>query len=298
MTFRSIRSYSSLFKDAGRGWARDDVPSMAAALAFHAVLSLAPLLIILVGVISILFGNDAVENEIVTQLHESIGEKASIAVQTVIRSTHESRAANIAAGSGSLLLLVIFASGVFQQLIISLNRIWGKNPSRKHGVSKMIIWTIRRHLFAFLMVVCLGVWLYASILFGALTVIPEKLLLESFPEVAGFLPRIPMLLSPFVLTFLLAILFKVIPNLKIDWSDVWFGAAFTSVLFLISERLIEVYLQRTIVTSLYGAAGSLVILLLWVYWSAMVFLFGAELARAYAERFGSRKDLAVTPEKG
>ena len=142
------------------------------------------------------------------------------------------------------------------------------------------------------MVLCLGVWLYASILFGALTVIPEKLLLESFPEVAGFLPHIPMILSPFILTLLFATLYKVIPNIRIRWTDVWFGAAFTSVLFLISEKLIEVYLRRTIVASFYGAAGSIVILLLWVYWSAMIFLFGAELARSYADRFGSRKGLA------
>ena len=294
MTFRWIRSYSALLKNAGRSWVRDDVPSMAAALAFHAILSLAPLLIVLVGIISILFGSSTVENEIVTQLHESIGERASIAVQAVIRSAQESRSANIAAGSGSLLLLIIFATGVFQQLIISLNTIWGKDTDRKHGFSKKVVWILKRHLFAFLMVVCLGIWLYTSILFEALTVIPEKLLLESFPEVAGFLPKIPMLLSPFVLTLLFAILFKVIPNVKIKWTDVWFGAAFTSILFFISEKLIEIYLQKTIVTSLYGAAGSLVILLLWVYWSAMIFLFGAELARSYAERFGSRKDLATT----
>ncbi len=290
-----FRSYSLLFKDAGKSWIRDDIPSMAAALAFRAILSLAPLLILLVGVISMLMGTDTVESEIVTQLHDSIGERASLAVQSVIRSAQESRSANIAAGSGSLLLLIIFASGVFHQLIISLNTIWGKHTERKQGFYKKMIWMIRRHLFAYMMVLCLGVWLYVSILFGALTVIPEKLLLESFPEVAGILPHIPTLLSPFILTLLFAILYKVIPNIKIRWADVWFGAAFTSVLFLISEKLIEVYLRRTIVASFYGAAGSLVILLLWVYWSAMVFLFGAELARAYTQRFGSWKKLADGP---
>ncbi|MBN2072294.1 MAG: YihY/virulence factor BrkB family protein [Candidatus Krumholzibacteriota bacterium] len=286
-----IKSFFSLFRDTAKSCFRDDVPSMAAALAYHAILSLAPLLIVIVGVVSMLFGTEAVENEIVIQLRDSIGEKASLAIQSIIRSTQESRSANIAAGSGSLLLLIIFSTGVFQQLILSLNTIWGRDVDRSQGLLRKLIQILRSNFFAFLMVIGLGLSLYTSLVMKTLTVIPEKLLLESFPEVAGFLPRIPDLLSPLILTLLFATLFKVIPNIRIKWGDVWFGAAFTSILFVVSEKLIEMYLQKTIVTSLYGAAGSIIILLLWVYWSAMIFLFGAELARSYAERFGSRRDI-------
>jgi len=238
-----------------------------------------------------LIGTDSVESEIVVQLRESIGEKASIAVQSVIRSAQESKRANIAAGSGSVLLLIIFSTGVFQQLIISLNSIWGKDIERRHGFLKKLRWFLKRNFFAFLMVIGLGLWLYTSLVMKTLTMLPEKLLLESFPEVANFLPRIPTLLSPVILALLLAILFKVIPNVRIRWSDVWFGAFFTSIIFVISEKILEFYLQKTIVTSLYGAAGSLVILLLWVYWSAMIFLFGAELVKTYALIFGSRSKI-------
>lgn len=288
MRLMLIRNLPGIFKDAVKGSVDHDIPAMASALAYHAILSLAPLLIVILGAVSMIFGADAVESEVVEVLKESVGPKAAAAIQSVINSTRQSTRESWAIGSSSVILLVIFSTGVFKQLIGSLNSIWGLDSTARRGVRGGLLRMIRRHLLAFLMLIALGLWLYVSLLVKTLTVIPDKLFLESFPEVARFWPHIPEILAPVVLTMLFAVLFKFLPDARIRWHDVWFGAAVTAVLLVISEKVIAYYLQKTIVTSLYGAAGSLIILLLWVYWTAVVFLFGAESARSYTERLGSR----------
>lgn len=147
---------------------------------------------------------------------------------------------------------------------------------------------IRRHFIAFLMLIGLGLWLYLSLISKTMTAVPETILFESFPWLAGFMPHLPFLLAPVIFTLVIAVFFRILPDATIKWHDVWFGAAVTAILLIIGEKAIAFYLQKTIVSSLYGAAGSLIIILLWVYWSANVFLFGVETARAYSEMFGSR----------
>jgi membrane protein len=287
MLMKRIRSLPGIFRDAAFGWASDDVPAMSAAIAYHAILSLAPLLIILLGTISMIFGADAVENELLIQIELSVGSRAAMAVKSVMDNTRQTTSEAVAVGGSSLLLLIIFSTGVFKQLIGSLNMIWGLADDARKGFRGGVLRMIRRHLLAFLMLIGLVIWLYLLLISRTLTIIPEKLILESFPKSAGYMPHIPVLFSPILFTFIFAILYRVLPDRHIPWSDVWFGAAFTAILSVITEKLIGIYLQKTIVTSLYGAAGSLIIVLLWIYWSAVVFLFGAELTRAYAKRLGS-----------
>lgn len=287
MALRRIRTVLGIFKDAAFGWADDDVPAMAAAIAYHAILSLAPLLIVLIGTISMIFGADTVENEVVAQVETSVGVKAADAIRSVIQTTRYGTKGTVAIGGSSLALLILFSTGVFKQLIGSLNSIWGLSDDARRGFRGGILRMIRRHFIAFLMLLALALWLYLLLISRTLTIFPDKLLIESFPEMVDFMPHIPMLVSPIIFTFVFALLFAVLPDRKIPWGDVWFGAAFTAILTVITEKLIGLYLQKTIVTSLYGAAGSVIVILLWIYWTAVVFLFGAELARAYSKRCGS-----------
>ncbi|MCK4539300.1 MAG: YihY/virulence factor BrkB family protein [Candidatus Krumholzibacteria bacterium] len=295
---KRLRSFSGIFRDAAFNWVSDDVPAMSAAIAYHAILSLAPLLIVLLGTVSMIVGSDAVEQELLVQIELSVGPRAAMAVKSVMDSTRQSTSEAVALGGSSLILLIIFSTGVFKQLIGSLNLIWGLADNARKGFRGGVLRMIRRHLLAFLMLIGLALWLYLLLISRTLTIIPEKLILESFPKSAGYMPHIPVFLSPIIFTFIFAVLYRVLPDRHIPWNDVWFGAAFTALLSVITEKLIGFYLQKTIVTSLYGAAGSLIIVLLWIYWSAVVFLFGAELARAYAHRLGSLSDgpAAETPK--
>ncbi len=298
MLMKRLRSFSGIFRDAAFNWVSDDVPAMSAAIAYHAILSLAPLLIVLLGTVSMIVGSDAVEQELLVQIELSVGPRAAMAVKSVMDSTRQSTSEAVALGGSSLILLIIFSTGVFKQLIGSLNLIWGLADNARKGFRGGVLRMIRRHLLAFLMLIGLALWLYLLLISRTLTIIPEKLILESFPKSAGYMPHIPVFLSPIIFTFIFAVLYRVLPDRHIPWNDVWFGAAFTALLSVITEKLIGFYLQKTIVTSLYGAAGSLIIVLLWIYWSAVVFLFGAELARAYAHRLGSLSDgpAAETPK--
>ncbi|MBU8922866.1 MAG: YihY/virulence factor BrkB family protein [Bacteroidales bacterium] len=291
MLMKRLRSFSGIFKDAAYGWVNDDVPAMSAAIAYHAILSLAPLLIVLLGTISMIFGAEAVENELLVQIELSVGPRAAMAVKSVMDNTRQTTSEAVAVGGSSLILLIIFSTGVFKQLIGSLNVIWGLADDARKGFRGGVLRMIRRHMLAFLMLIGLALWLYLLLISKTLTIIPEKIILESFPKSAGYMPQVPVLLSPVLFTFIFAILYRVLPDRHIPWKDVWFGAAFTALLSVITEKLIGFYLQKTIVTSLYGAAGSLIIVLLWIYWSAVVFLFGAELARAYAHRLGSLRQI-------
>ncbi|HSG29741.1 MAG TPA: YihY/virulence factor BrkB family protein [Candidatus Krumholzibacterium sp.] len=287
MILGKIRTFLGIFKDAAYGWADDDVPAMAAAIAYHAILSLAPLLIVLIGTISLIFGADTVESEVVTQIETAVGPKAADAVRSIIQATERSTRETVAVGGSSLALFLLFSTGVFKQLIGSLNSIWGLSDDARRGFTGGILRMIRRHFLAFLMLISLALWLYLLLISRTLTIFPEKLFIESFPEMVDFMPHIPLLVSPIIFTLVFAVLFAVLPDRKIPWSDVWFGSAFTAILTVITEKLIGLYLQKTIVTSLYGAAGSVIIVLLWIYWTAVVFLFGAELAKAYSKRCGS-----------
>lgn len=260
---------------------------MAAALSYTAILSLAPLLILLVGAFSMIFGADAVENEIVIQIQNAVGERAAQAVRSIIHSAEIGTRRTIAIGGGTFVLLIIFASGVFQRLILSLNAIWGIPPEKRRGIKHGILRLIRRRTLAFAMVIILGLWLYFSLAMSALKTIPEGFLLETFPSAEKVLPHIPLIISPIIFSVLFALLYKLLPDAKVEWRYVWFGAIVTGILFVISNKVIAFYLQKTIVASFYGAAGSLIVVLLWVYWSAMIFLFGAELSKACSLVYGS-----------
>ena len=262
------------------------MPSMSASLAFHALLSMAPLLLVLVALFQLVLSNDAVEAQILTQVGRSLGSEAAEGVRIVLQNAVRGRSNAIFIGGGSIVMLLVFSAGFFRQLIHSLNVVW-RVHEEKTGVTSGIIRLVRGHFLAFGMVICIGIYLYASMLVKAIAIIPEQALLRAFPSAAGFVAQLPRFIAPAILFVLFMLVFMILPARRISWRDVWPGSILTTVLFVACYRLIQLYLQRTAVTSYYGAAGSFIVILLWIYWSAMIFLFGAEFAKAYAERYGT-----------
>jgi membrane protein len=146
---------------------------------------------------------------------------------------------------------------------------------------------VRTHFLAFVMLVCVALYLYISVLANAVKVVRAEHFIQTVPGLERLLPRLPQLIMPVALFFLFMLIFRILPARRIAWKDVWCGALVTTALFWVINRVILFYLQRTAVSSIYGAAGSFVILLLWVYWSAMIVLYGAEFAKVCAERYGT-----------
>ncbi len=284
-----IGEFTGLFKEAGRNFARNNMSSMAAALAFNALLSLAPLLFVLVGVFRLLVGVDAVEQQIISQVGDSLGPEAVQAVRLLLNNMATSRSEALAVGGGTIVLLIIFSTGFFQQLIQALNVVWKVREAQegRKGFLGGILQYIRTHFFAFLMLVCIGLYLYASVLMSAVSVAQGRHLVRAMPVLEQLLLRLPHLIGPIALFPLFVLVFRVLPARRIAWKDVWCGALVTTVLFWVINRVIVYYLQHAAVSSFYGAAGSFVVLLLWVYWAAMIVLYGAEFTKAWAERYGT-----------
>jgi membrane protein len=286
-TFSRIGEFMGLFHDAGRNFLRNNMPSMAAALAYNALLSLAPLLFVLVAVFRVLAGVDAVEQQIISQVGDSLGPKAVPAVRLLLNNMAANRPPTFAVGGGTILLLIIFATGAFKQLIQSLNVVWKVHEEGRQGFLGGILRLIRTHFFAFLILVCIGLYLYVSVLLSAMRAIQGQHLVQSVPILHRIMPGLPHFIGAIALFPLFMIVFRVLPARRIAWKDVWCGALVTTVLFWVINRVILYYLQHTAAASFYGAVGSFVIVLLWVYWASMIVLYGAEFAKAWAGRYGT-----------
>lgn len=282
-----MKSFWLLIKTTFNSWNDDYASSMGAALAFYTLFSIAPLLLIVLSIIGFVFGLEAARGEITGQLQSLMGEQGAMAVQALLQNVNKPKEGVIATIVGVVLLLV-GATSVFGELQSSLNRIWCA-PERPKLNS--LIALIREKLLSFGMILGIGFILMVSLLFSAaLSAIglwwsPQFkewiLLLNIFNIVFGFL----------VTTAMFALIYKLMPSVRIRWGEVWLGAVITAILFTIGKFLIGLYIGRSTIASGFGAAGSLVALLVWVYYSAQVFLLGAEFTWAYSNIYGSRKDL-------
>jgi membrane protein len=262
----------TLFRDAAFRWSEHNAPRLGAALAFYTVLSLAPLLVILVAVCGFVFGAQAVTGELFWQIHSTVGDEGAKLVQTLVKTAHRPATGVIATGFG-IVMLFAGASAVFVELRDTLNYIWGAPGANNSG-----IWTaVRRRFYSFAIVLGIGLLLMVSITFSA---IMQHFLLFAAPV----LEAMNVLLTFLATSFLFALIYRVIPEVRVDWEDVAIGSLLTATLFAVGRFLIGLYLGKASVGSAYGAAGSLVVLLVWVYYSSQVFLYGAELTRLYADR--------------
>jgi len=274
-----------LLKSSFANWFNANTPRLGAALAYYTVLSLAPLLIVVVGIAGMVFGRQAAEGQIVWQIEGLVGHRAAEAVQGMVRQAFAPEAGLVAAIVGVVVLL-FGASGVFMELRGSLNTVWGVETSGS-------LWAlIRERFFSFAMVLAIGFLLLVSLVVSTALAAAGKFLGAWLPVSAPLLELANLALSFVVTTVLFALLYKVVPEAPIAWRDVWIGAAVTALLFSVGKLVIGLYLGRASIGSAYGAAGSVVVILVWVYYSAQVFFLGAGFTRAFAERHGSRAPAA------
>lgn len=272
-----------LIKATFSEWSADKASRLAAALAYYTIFSLAPLLIIVIAVAGFVFGEQAARGEVVNQIEGLVGSQGAEAVQTMIENAGASKSTGIVATIIGLATLIFGATGVFAQLQDALNTVWGVEAKSGGG----IMGTIKNRLLSFTMVLGIGFLLLVSLAVSAALSGLSNYLNSVMPGSDLIWQILNFVISFSVVTLLFALIFKVLPDVEIDWSDVWMGAIITALLFTIGKFLIGLYLGRSSVSSTYGAAGSLVVLLLWIYYSAQILLLGAEFTQVYANSYGS-----------
>ncbi|MDQ2900497.1 MAG: YihY/virulence factor BrkB family protein [Acidobacteriota bacterium] len=264
-------------KETFEKWNDHDAPRLGAALAFYSILSLAPLVMIAIAIVSLIFGRDAAQSEIGAQLSATIGQSGADAVKTMLASSHKASSGTVASIIG-IATLLLGASGVCGELRASLNKIWDAKPTDGSGIMGMI----KERSFAFGMVLAVGFLLLVSMVVSAALATLGKFAGGLLPIPAAALEILNFAVSFGVITLLFALIYKYVPSVDIDWKDVWIGAIATALLFTIGKFLIGLYLAKAGVGSAYGAAGSLVAVIVWVYYSAQIFFFGAEFTQVYA----------------
>ena len=275
--------YLEVFKLAYAEWTEDEATRLGAALAFYTALSIAPLLVVLIAVIGMALGEEAARGQVVSEIGGLVGTETAQSIEGAIEHARQPATGTIAAIL-SLITLILGASGVVAELKSSLNRIWDVKVVDAGG----ILGIVKQRLFSFAMVLGIGFVLLVSLALSALLAGVGKFFKDFLPLPEPVLHGANLLLSFVVITALFGVIYKYLPDVEVAWSDVLKGAAFTAVLFVIGKFLLGLYLGKAGVGSAYGAAGSLVVLLVWVYYSAQIFFFGAEVTQVYANMYGSR----------
>lgn len=280
-----IARFRLLINKSIGSWLDDYAPSMGAAIAFYTLFSIAPLLIIAIAVAGLFFGEEAARGEIVEQIRDLIGEEGAAAVQALLKSAKEP-AQDIVATLISLATLAIGATTVFAELQSALDRIWRVSaPVRENGLWALL----RARLLSFGLVLGLGFLLLVSLVLSAVIAAFGRWSSGFFEDREMLLHVINFSVSFTITTALFSMIYKYMPRARIAWRDVLVGAAVTGLLFELGKILIGLYLGKTSVASGFGAAGSLVVLLMWVYFSAQIFLLGAEFTWVYSHEYGSRR---------
>ena len=286
-----MRAVLAIVRRAFSDWRKDNAGRLGAALSYYTLFSLAPLLIVAIAVAGFFFGREAAQGQIVAQIQGLVGDAGARAVQEMIENSRQP-AAGIWATIIGVITLLLGATGAFTELKSALNIVWDVKDEGG-GIGAML----RGRLWAFAMVLAVGFLLLVSLLISAAVAAAD-----GFFEWIGIPPALVHLVNAassfVVITVLFALLFKFLPDTEVAWRDVWLGAVITSGLFTVGKTLIGLYLGRSSVASVYGAAGSVVVLVVWVYYAAQIFFFGAEVTQAYAHHHGSRRHerRALVPE--
>ena len=289
----SFKGMIEVFKNSFSGFSDDKVTKLSASLAYYTVFSMAPLLIVIISLCSLLLGREAVEGKIYGQLAGFVGSDTAKSLQDIIKNASIAGKGKLAVIIGAITLLV-GATTVFAEIQDSINMIWGLKPKPKKGWLKLI----QNRFLSFSVIASLGFLLLVSL--GVTTLIDgfSKRLQGYFPQVTivvFYIVNLAITLA--VITLIFGVIFKVLPDAKIKWKDILAGAIATALLFMLGKFGISFYISKSNVGSTYGAAGSLVVLLLWIYYSSIILYFGAEFTKAYAVKYGSEihpNDYAVT----
>jgi membrane protein len=286
-----------LFVKAGKAWVDDFAPSMGAAISYYTVFSLAPLLIIVIAMAGAVFGREAVQGLIVEQLSGLLGQQGASLIQTLVASASNTEKGLIA-GLISLFVLIVGATTVFAELQSALDRIWHVPLASK---PKGIVAILRARLLSFGLILGLVFLLIVSLAVSAAVAAFSTLTGGLMPESEILIHAVNSAVSLGIATALFAMIYKLMPSTYIAWRDVWVGAFVTALLFEVGKLLIGLYIGKSGVTESFAAAGSLVVLLAWVYYAAQIFLLGAEFTKVYADEHGSKsaeKAMAKTAETG
>jgi len=276
----------SMVKESVTAWIDDFAPSMGASIAYYTAFSIAPLLIIVIAIAGFVWGQEAASGYLYSQLSGILGDEGTKAVQAMVASAGNMKEGVIATVVGVVLLLV-GATTVFAELQSDLDRIW-KAPAvkKEEGLWGMI----RSRVLSLGLVVSIGFLLLVSLVVSAALAAFGKWWGGIFGDVEWLFHILDFVVSIAVIAVMFALMYKILPRVKIAWHDVWIGAGVTALLFAIGKTLVGLYVGKTSVASSFGTAGSLAVLLVWVYYSAQIFLLGAEFTWVYAHRFGSRRD--------
>jgi membrane protein len=265
-------------------WWNDNTFELSAALAFYTMFSIAPVLLIAVGVAGFFLAPERAVNQIVGEVQKLVGPQGAHAVRQVIESSRGFGKGIWAVGVG-IVMLIIGATAVFAELQAALNQIWDVQSRPDRGV---VVPLIVDRLRSFSIALCVGFVLLVSLVISALISGLRDYMNNWLPGIPWFWQTANVVASFFVVAVLFAMIYKFLPDVRISWKDVWIGAAVTAVLFTGGKYLIGIYLGQTAMASAFGAAGSLVVLLFWVYYSALIGFLGAEFTQVYARRYGSR----------
>ena len=285
-----------LLTDSFNGFIDDRCLKLSAALAYYTVFSLAPLLVMVMSLISIFLGQDAIQGQLFSQINGLVSNQAAAQIQEMVKAVGLSGKTNTALIIG-IVTLIVGATTIFVEIQDSVNMIWRVKAKPKRGWLKLL----KDRLLSSSLVVGLGFLLLVSLIVNGLVLAMSGLLTRFIPQIgiliiSGF----NFLLSTAVVSVLFATIFKVLPDAKIAWRDVRWGAFFTALLFMLGRYLIGLYVETISTSSAYGAAGSLIVILIWIYYTAAILYFGAEFTQAYANHFGHRiepADYAVYVEQ-
>jgi membrane protein len=273
----------ALLKESFLAWIEDKAPSMSAALAFYAILSLIPVLIVATAVAGLGFWQKLAETEALRQIQSVLGETSARVLRAAILSANQPALGAVAGAIGTGTILV-GASGAFLELQDALNKIWRVEQKSK-GI---LLCAIKQRFLSFSLVLGTGFLLLLSLISSTALETVKRFMGHVFPWPVLLMQSVDFFLSVAVISLLLAMIFKLLPDAKIAWNDVWIGAAIASILFTIGKALIGSYLGGSAVSSAYGAVSAPLVVLVWIYYSAQIILFGAEITRAYANKHGSR----------
>jgi len=284
---KQAKSVWKLVKETAGAWDDDNVSRLAASLAYYTLLSIAPLVILSVAVAGLAFGQEAARQHIGGQLGGIVGVGAGTALQSIAKDAHTSGTGVFSVLAG-LAVLLFGASAVFGELQAALNTVWEVAPRPGRGLWGLV----KDRFFSFALVLGVAFLLLVSLVLSAALTWVGRVFSASLPGGAELWIALNFAISFGIVTLLFALLFKAIPDVKIKWHDVWVGAVVTAGLFTLGKSLLGLYLGSTGVSSAYGAAGSIVVLVIWVYYSAQIVLVGAEFTRVYARHCGS----AIVPD--
>ncbi|WP_234736994.1 YihY/virulence factor BrkB family protein [Tellurirhabdus bombi] len=295
--------FKRFFKDAWtlllasfNGFMDDRGLKLSAALAYYTVFSLAPLLVLLISLTSIFYGEEAIRGQVFSQINGLVGNEGAKQVQDMLKSVELSGKTNVALISG-IVTLIIGATSIFIEIQDSINMIWRVKAKPKRGWVKLL----KDRLLSSSLIVSLGFLLVVSLIINGLILALNDRLTRLFPDIAViFVEALNVAISFGVIAVLFGVIFKVLPDAKIAWKDVRWGAIFTAGLFMVGRYLIGIYIETTSTGSTYGAAGALIVILVWIYYTAAILYFGAEFTQAYANLYGIKiepADYAVYVEQ-